>query len=206
MRHTRTERDAGLRGAAAEAPPRAPACSITETDWEARKAFVGFGADDVAILGELHLVARTYGDELMEELYGRWLAAPELRAFFADHATLERVKALQKRYFLDLTAGRYGYNYCRDRLRIGEVHRRIGLAPRWYLGAYAVYMQIVLPQVLAAFEYNRQKAHRAVNALVKLVALDQELALAAYFGDAPAAAETIPEPRPPAAAIPARRT
>lgn len=157
--------------------------AFSESDWEERKAFVGFSGQDAEILGELHLVARTYADEVMEALYGRWLAYPELRTFFSDGATLERVKGLQKRYFLDLTAGRYGYDYCRDRLRIGAVHRRIGLAPRWYLGAYAIYMEIVLPRVLAAFEYNRSKAQRAVTALVKLVTLDQELALAAYFGE-----------------------
>lgn len=149
--------------------------------WEQRKGFVGFDKDDEAILRELHLVARTYADEVLDELYGRWLQFEELKAFFPDEATLRRVKALQKRYFIGLTDGRYGQEYLADRLRIGRAHRRIGLAPRWYMGAYSIYLQIVMPRVSAAFGHDKLKAARALDALVKLIFLDQELALTAYF-------------------------
>jgi hypothetical protein len=32
---------------------------VSEAEWEQRKEFVGFGPQDVAILQQLHLVART---------------------------------------------------------------------------------------------------------------------------------------------------
>lgn len=53
---------------------------------------------------------------------------------------------------------------------------------RWYMGAYSIYMQIVFPKVLAAFEYNRDKRNQAINALTKIISIDQELALLSYFG------------------------
>ncbi|HEU4404565.1 MAG TPA: protoglobin domain-containing protein [Polyangiaceae bacterium] len=159
---------------------------VTLEEWERRKSFVGFGKEDEDILAELHLVAKTYAGEVMAELYDRWLSADEVRAFFKDDATLVRVKGLQKRYFVSLTGGDYGANYLADRLRIGRVHQRIGLEPRWYMGAYAIYMQIVAPRVLAAFEYNRVKQARAIAALLKIIALDQELAMLTYFAELPA--------------------
>lgn len=154
---------------------------VSEAEWERRKEFVGFGATDERILAELHIVAKTYADDVMEELYSRWLQFEEIRAFFRDPERLARVKKLQKRYFIQLTNGRYGREYCEDRLRIGYAHRRIGLSPRWYMGAYSIYLQIVLPRVLAAFEYDRFKQTAAVAALTKLISLDQELALLSYF-------------------------
>lgn len=154
---------------------------VTPTEWDGRKTFVGFGPGDEEILAELHLVARAYADEVMDELYARWLRAEEVRRFFADRRLLDRVKSLQREYFIRLTGGDYGVAYLHDRLRIGGVHHRIGLSPRWYMGAYSIYLQIVLPKVLSAFEHDRSKRSRAVIALLKLVSLDQELAMTSYF-------------------------
>jgi hypothetical protein len=74
----------------------------------------------------------------MDELYKRWLQIPELRRFFADETVLKRVRALQRQYFINLTEGEYGAAYLAHRLRIREVHKRIGLAPHWYMGPSAV--------------------------------------------------------------------
>jgi hypothetical protein len=51
------------------------------------------------------------------------------------------------------------------------------------MGAYSIYMQIVFPRVLAAFEYDRKKREQAISALLKLISLDQELALLVYFAE-----------------------
>ncbi len=158
-----------------------PGVIVTAAEWERRKQFVGFSEKDEAILRELHIIARTYADQVMEELYAHWLKFEELKSFFPDISVLERVKKLQKQYFIGLTHGNYDMEYMEDRLRIGKIHKRIGLTPRWYMGAYATYMQIVFPRILAAFEYDRNKARLAINALVKIISLDQELALVAYF-------------------------
>ncbi|HLL03421.1 MAG TPA: protoglobin domain-containing protein [Myxococcaceae bacterium] len=155
--------------------------NISPEEWERRKRFVGFGPDDELVLSELHLVAKTYADQVMDELYTRWLQFDELREFFQAPGTLARVKQLQRQYFIRLTSGSYGPEYVEDRLNIGRVHRRVGLSPRWYMGAYSIYMQVVFPRVLAAFEYDRRKREQAISALLKLIALDQELALLVYF-------------------------
>jgi rsbT co-antagonist protein RsbR len=157
--------------------------SISFEEWEQRKRFVGFGPEDEFILTELHLVAKTYADEVMDELYARWLQFEELRVFFQEPGRLARVKTMQREYFIRLTRGDYGAEYLADRVRIGQVHRHVGLSPRWYMGAYSIYMQIVFPRVLAAFEYDRKKREQAIGALLKLISLDQEIALLMYFGE-----------------------
>lgn len=154
---------------------------MTNADWERRKQFIGFTKEDEDILHELHLVARAYADQVLEELYRRWLAFPEMRRFFENDATLRHVKSAQRAYFIRLTSGKYDLEYAEHRLRIGCVHKFVGLTPRWYMGAYAIYLEIVLPRVLSAFEYDRIKQHRAVSALTKLISLDQELALMSYY-------------------------
>ena len=155
----------------------------SKESWEHWKTFVGLSPADESILRELRPVAEQYADEVMDELYARWLQFPELRRFFPDNSVLARVKALQRQYFISLTEGAYGAEYAAHRLRIGAVHKRVGLAPEWYMGAYSIYLELVLPRVLRAFEYDRVKQATAVTALTKLITLDQQLALTAYFGE-----------------------
>ena len=157
--------------------------AVSEDAWEHRKAFVGFGAADEAILRELRPVALQYADEVMDELYGRWLQFPELKRFFPEAATLSRVKALQRQYFVSLTGGEYDAAYLAHRLRVGAVHKKIGLTPEWVMGAFSIYLELILPRVLRAFEYDRVKQARAVTALTKLITLDEQLALAGYFAE-----------------------
>src|SRR2546429_1266028 len=107
-----------------------PVVSIRE--WEQRKAFVGFTDEDAQLLQEFRPIAAAYADEVVEGLYRQFLQFEETRAFFPDAATLNRVKALQKKYFLELTQGDYGEAYLENRLHIGRVHQQIGLSPRWY--------------------------------------------------------------------------
>jgi len=158
---------------------------VSEEAWEHRKAFVGFGAQDESILRELRPVSLQYADEVMDELYGRWLQFPELKRFFPDSAALSRVKALQRKYFISLTEGLYGAEYLNHRLRVGAVHKSIGLSPEWFMGAFSIYLELILPRVLRAFEYDRTKQAKAVTALTKLITLDEQLALAGYFAEIP---------------------
>ena len=153
---------------------------VTVSEWERRKEYVGFTEDDAQLLRELAPAAQEYADEVIEELYKVILGSPETSSFFQDEATVNRVKGLQKEFLLGLTGGDYGEAYLENRLHIGRVHQLIGLEPRWYLGTYSHYVRLVAPKVLEASAADREKGLRTYEALVKLVTLDQELALTTY--------------------------
>jgi rsbT co-antagonist protein RsbR len=154
---------------------------VTMSEWNRRKEFVGFTDEDTQLLRELRPIAEAYANEVIEELYRKFLHFEETRSFFPDENTVNRVKALQKEYFLGLTRGDYGEEYLQNRLQIGRIHNRIGLEPRWYVGAYSTYFQLVVPRVLSAFSSDASKAQRVLLALVKIMMLDKELATTAYI-------------------------
>ncbi len=160
-----------------------PERGITSHEWERLKKFFGFGKEDEEILGEFRLVAQTYIDEVIAALYEWFFSFPETKFFFPDDGTVRRVKGLQRQHFLTLTAGDYGMEFVQQRLRVGQTHKRIGLPANLYMGAYAFYLQAMLARVQRGFEYDRIKQSRAINALVKLIALDQAVVLGAYFDD-----------------------
>ena len=154
---------------------------VDEEDVARRKEFLEFGADDAQALKSLAEIARKYAEPVIDEFYEHILASDETKSFFQDPKVLERVKRQQKEYFLRLTEGDYGPEYIANRLRIGTVHERIGLAPKWYLGMYAFYLRLVGKRLLEAFSGDPKKAFSSFLSLLKVVFLDIGLAVDTYI-------------------------
>jgi rsbT co-antagonist protein RsbR len=146
-----------------------------------RKEFLQFGEGDVQALKGLREVAQKYADPVIDDFYRHILTFPETRSFFEDPKVLERVKRLQKDYFIGLTEGDYGSEYVANRLRIGTVHERVGLAPKWYLGMYNFYMRAVGNRLMEAFPRDPAKAFASFLSLLKLVFMDIGLAVDTYI-------------------------
>lgn len=146
-----------------------------------RKAFLEFGDDDVARLQQLHAVLQGYAAEFSEAFYEHILSFDETRALVSDPQTLVRLQRTQASYFEGLTAGRYDEEYVFHRLRVGMVHHRVGLAPTWYLGAYAKYLIELLPEIQRRLGDAPEQFVGTVQSLIKIVLFDMGLAIDTYI-------------------------
>ncbi len=63
---------------------------------------------------------------------------------------------------------------------MGEAHERIGMPPKWYLGAYRRYMALLHQKLLAHFA-DPAEAHAAYHSVEKLVFLDMSIAIDTYI-------------------------
>lgn len=151
---------------------------VTLADWERRKAFVGFTAEDADLMANLSSAMHSNVDDVVEQMYERFLAFEETAAFFPDQATIDRVKTHQKNYFLMMVSGDYGEDYLNNRLNIGYVHQRIGLTPRWFIGGKAFYAALMIPRLMASLSPEQVSA--TLSAMIKLVCLDIDLAISTY--------------------------
>src|SRR5690242_17391387 len=158
-----------------------PEMRIDEDEVSGRKRVLEFGAEDVELLESLRDTAALYADPVIDDFYRHILSFDDTRAFLRDPRTLERVKRLQKEYFLQLTLGDYGPDYIANRLRIGAVHERIELAPKWYLGMYSFYLRQVARRLQEEFAAEPTKAWAAFLSLMKLVFMDIGLAVDTYI-------------------------
>jgi len=147
----------------------------------ARKAFLEFTDADAKRLAELAPLARKSANRLIEDLYRHFLSFQETRGFFPDQATLNRVRRMQKRYFLRLTSGRYDDDYVADRLLVGEVHERVGLVIKLYLGAYRLYLDLMAIRLREAHASDPEKWIQGFQSLLKIVFLDMGLAIDTYI-------------------------
>jgi rsbT co-antagonist protein RsbR len=153
---------------------------LDEAEVQSRIAFFEIEADDLERLASLKSVAEKNTEAIVEDLYELILGHEDARKHFSDRGTLARVKRAQRDYFLGLFEGRCDLEYAKDRLRIGIAHERVGIPPKWYIGAYARYLRSVhdwLDEELAGPEETRA-AYRSIE---KLVAFDMALAMDSYI-------------------------
>lgn len=143
-----------------------------------RLRFLDFSPEDSERLRSIHETALLHAQEVIDKLYDHILSFEETRTFFTNPAVLERVKELQKRYFIQLTEGRTDKDYFENRLRVGDAHQRIELLPQWYLGLYSKYVGLIVEQI-RKYEGD-EKALDVLSSLMKLIFLDIGLAIDAY--------------------------
>ncbi len=155
--------------------------AITLKEWESRKSFVGFTDDDVALLREVRPTADGCVEEIVKEIYARFMKYDEARALFHNETILNNSKEALRRSFRGLTGGEYGEGYLLDRIEFGRGHQRLGMSLRWSMAEYSIYLQMLLPRIHRALEKDSAKAMRALLAVIKIVSLDKELTSTAYF-------------------------
>jgi len=154
---------------------------ISEQELAQRKKFLEFAEEDIKRLSGIGDLARRYADAVIDDFYRHLLSFEDTRAHFGDPQLLQRVKGMQKEYFLRLTQGHYDLDYARDRLRIGATHERIRLPVKAYLGMYNFYLRAVAARLVDAFKKNPGEAWATFLSMMKLTFLDIGLALDTYI-------------------------
>jgi rsbT co-antagonist protein RsbR len=152
---------------------------LDEVELRARRAFCGLTDEDLQRLRGLRPFAERHTTEIVEAFYALLLSHDQTRKFFPDEATVRRVKRTQSEYFLGLFEGRCDIAYVEDRLRVGAIHERIGLSPKWYLGAYRKYLDLLHAKLYA--ELPPPEAASAFQSLQKLVFFDVTIAIDTYI-------------------------
>jgi methyl-accepting chemotaxis protein len=153
---------------------------LTREEWEQRKRFVAFSVRDEQALVALQAAAQLASPQVIEQLYAWVTQFAEVAAFFPDEATLRRAKQAQSVYFDQLMAGRYGEEYMRGRIQVGETHARLGVTTQWYLGMYAYYASLIIPHIVRACAGDAERTITSLQAFIKLLLLDTDLTLHTY--------------------------
>lgn len=155
---------------------------MTPDGLEQRLAFLGWTAEDADALRRLRPLIEEHADALVASFYRHLLSFEPTRALLSDPAVKVRLLEQQRAYLLSLTDADFSEAYEAERLRIGAAHVRVGLEPRWYLGAYSLYLGLLVPLIGEHLRVDPGRAEHATTALVKVLMLDAQLAMEAYIG------------------------
>ncbi|WP_332908806.1 protoglobin domain-containing protein, partial [Sphingomonas mollis] len=159
---------------------------------KSRLAFMEVSADQQATVAAVRpLIGKLIGKAL-DRFYARVRQQPETARFFRDGSHVSSAKAAQESHWMNIANGRFDEEFHASVRRIGAVHARIGLEPRWYVGAYALVLEELLagigrhysPWRRALALFRAPTATDASIAIVKAALLDMELSLSVYFEEA----------------------
>lgn len=149
--------------------------------WEEIKRFLEFGEEDAERLKEACTRYEATIEDIVDHFYDQLLANDATRRLLSDPRVVKRLKEQQRLYLKSLGGGEYGRDYWQQRMRIGLAHERIGLAPRWYLGAYWFYLHDLMGQLLPSAEEEERERWLSLQ---KILLLDMILVSEAYVGRA----------------------
>ena len=132
----------------------------------------------------------------LDAFYAQVRAFPETRAFFSSDSHIETAAGRQQKHWGIITSADYGEDYVRGVRTIGQVHARIGLEPRWYIGGYALLTEELVkaviredwPKGFVARKDGAEALGRKVSSLIKAILLDMDFAISIYI-------ETLEEQR-----------
>lgn len=153
---------------------------ITELEIESRKALFSFTGADVKALQSFKPIIEENIDKIVDDFYGLQTSVSEIALLIGDSDTLARLRTAQRRYVLDLFNGVYDLEYVNNRLRIGLVHKRIGVEPKLYLSAVHTLKELIYAVINGSVQDVRQ-AERIRAAIDKLVLFDVTLVFDTYI-------------------------
>lgn len=117
---------------------------------------------------------------VLDEFYRRLQSAPEMAAKLQGQ-NLDRLKQAQREHWRVLFAGDLDAAYLARVRRIGEAHHRIGLDPRWYIGAYNFFLRRINTILAQNAGRDAVGAVETVSAVQATVMLDMDLSFDVYF-------------------------
>ena len=152
---------------------------ITEFDVAYRKELLALSEQDFKLLKSYRPILESRIDLLVGKFYQLQTSVAEISLLIGDSDTLNRLRNAQRKYVLDLFSGQYDLEYVNNRLRIGLVHKRIGVEPKLYLSAVGTLKTLLYEVIVDTLSGPESLAMMA--ALDKLFLFDVTLIFETYI-------------------------
>jgi methyl-accepting chemotaxis protein len=124
---------------------------------------------------------------IVRGFYDHLRGEPEPMKLFRSDAVIAHAAERQTEHWLSLFSGRFDTSYFESARRIGQIHSKIGLEPRYYIAGYAFTVSR-LYDVAAHSHASRPQPKKAQDTLSELlralnqaVMLDMDLAISIYL-------------------------
>ncbi|MBI1364130.1 MAG: hypothetical protein GC134_09105 [Proteobacteria bacterium] len=129
---------------------------------------------------QLYQFIEPHMPKLLDGFYGHVQQVPELREILAGKNT-DVLKKAQMKHWRAAMAATEDPAYAEQTLRIGEAHERIGLEPKWYMGAYAFLMAEITRLICENTGFfDRDKRVQMIDAMVRIFMMDMAHAISVY--------------------------
>ncbi|PVB63622.1 globin-coupled sensor protein [Labrenzia sp. 011] len=150
----------------------------SDIDFQSRLAFIQIDQQAIASLRELWPIVEPALDGLLQGFYAHVMTQPELASMIG--ARSPQLISAQKTHWEKLFTGGFDKSYLESINRIGHVHCRIGLEPRWYIAGYSYVLTRLQNIIIRKYRLSFRDLGQALDHVTSAVLLDMDLAISTY--------------------------
>ena len=149
-------------------------------DRETRVRFLKIDQETRSALREFWPQVQSEIDGILKSFYDHLRGFPEVKHLVGDSSNIEQLMRAQKHHWQSLFSADFDDAFLEKVRRIGETHHRLGLEPRWYIGAYAMLLDRLQDAGERIHKRSAEKRRKLSAALTKAVFLDMDVAISVY--------------------------
>lgn len=153
---------------------------LTAREIERRKEYFQIQEEDCQLIISMKEKVNENLESIIEEYYQFLLSFDEMDQIIGDADTLLRLKNHFKVYVLTLFDGQFDEDYVHSRLRVGVVHRRIGVKPKYYVSAINR-LSSILRRSLLPGDKTTEECLAVSEAIQKVLMFDLSLTFDTYI-------------------------
>ena len=161
--------------------------TTSDRAWAQDIEFSGLTESQSEILRRNKTVVTNAITPILERFYARIKKHPELSKMFDSDAQIASAKTGQARHWTALFDARFDDAYCASATRIGQIHHRVGLGTRHYIGGYAFVIGELLEALIThnsstlTTRRRRRELASTASALARTALLDMTIVIQTYL-------------------------
>lgn len=152
---------------------------MNERDIARRLHHLDFSDDDIKRMRAVLPHAEEALDKIIHDFYESQLSDSEIAAIIGDIDTLKRLQQTMRVYICSMFCAEYDEPYVNNRLRIGKVHKRLGVTPKLYMSSLSTLQRLLDSLIDNAFSIDAAEEHKL--SMHKIMLFDAQLVFEAYI-------------------------
>lgn len=153
---------------------------ISETELSQRLQLFRLTPDDLNEIRTIKNMISRELDKIVSKFYEHQTHTPDVQNLIGDSGTLQRLISALRQYITDLFNKEIDLDYVEHRLRIGLVHKRIGVDPKLYLSAVN-YLKVTLSETIKKNISDQNYAVELSDILERLIEFDVSYVFDTYI-------------------------
>ena len=152
-----------------------------------RLQFNMIGDETVAALRQSKLFVLAELPAILDSFYDHISKFSETAKFFKNRQHMMHAKEMQLKHWAIIMDGCFDERYEVSVTKIGEIHNKLGLEPRWYIGGYNALVSGLIEAIglrMPTSAFDRRAASKRIvlqGAIIKAALLDMDFAIAVYI-------------------------
>ncbi|NOU93241.1 hypothetical protein GC093_08415 [Paenibacillus sp. LMG 31456] len=135
--------------------------------------------EEIQLAKSIQSLISQHIDEIVSTFYRTITNVEELKEIILENSTIERLRKTLEMHLIEMFDGQIDSGYLKKRFRVADVHYRVGLEPKWYMGAF-LNLQSTLLDIVHRYIENRDESIRISKVITKILNFEQQIVLEGY--------------------------